>query len=351
MQGGELINSGSDTCIFSPPVKCQDSNETFDENLYVSRTVLNENEIQMQEIISKKAKQLHVEKNFIFAEKVCLAKLSPEELKVCPYNKYNLITHRFKNTVAEIFESNKQFSFEVLTDFLKVLPQFNTYGIIINDLHLRNIAYESDRMKAFDFGKSYIIQENNMEEIFTKWVQFTVISYNTIMYNISYAMYYPQSVLTNYYILHLLGWTEQNHPSAYVSVKGLLSKDKLYRLLVVFDILQVISSLIYQLASTLSKDEKQFLYELYQTIEVKMDNIQYKSFESSRNEVLETIRMAIENYSRVRKIADINMYIQRPRVIRRSTRRTPRKSTRRTTRTRRTRTKRYRRRTSSKKNK
>ena len=71
MYGGKVINSGSETCVFSPPVQCKNIETKYPPDKYVTRYVVDMKETLLQLRIWKAVKALNYSEtllqNFLFA--------------------------------------------------------------------------------------------------------------------------------------------------------------------------------------------------------------------------------------------------------------------------------------------
>jgi hypothetical protein len=180
MEGGDLLSSGSNTCVYNPPIECADGSE-IPEN-HVSRIVpSNSIEPKVQERVKKRIFKMNQEylRHFNFATKICKAKFKPEDIAI-PCNvealkgKINVGESELINILTPIQESdiNKKdgslfksldITIEELRHFLHALVEMNSYAIQVFhiDAHLGNFSWKGDNIVLHDWEKAKT-GDNNM---------------------------------------------------------------------------------------------------------------------------------------------------------------------------------------------
>ena len=340
MKGGKVINRGSDTCVFSPPVLCLGAKERYDERYYVSRIVsANEDgsipELENQKYIQYLVTLLKIESSFIFTVQVCTPEFQVgtdfQNISKCNFPlQVNFITPKFEYTLLTVLKRDlwktillvlrqkglytqkslllvNFLSYMRFDKFLNDLVVANSYGIVVNDLHLGNIAISDDTMKAFDFGRSQIISENNMSRIIQIFYG-NEISFDYIKKNfISQSENYPQTVLQAIYLSYLLGWTDENHPDNPIpisSIKPLI----LYKYLISFDVLWVLSAFIFTEDANITEEEKNVFLTIYKSVVLSLERLtNFKNFDQARKSAISLI---VRPISTIISSGDVDVYIK-----------------------------------------
>jgi len=180
MHGGQLINSGNNTCVYNPPIECVDNSEIPPN--HISRIVPSDSiEPVVQTNIKTALTKINPKylKHFNLATKICKANFKQEDLtKKCTVEKLS-DTIQFGNTnlinmLTPIQESdinrsdnnklykNLEITNAAIKDFLHAIVEMNSYSVQIfhTDAHLGNFSWKGDTIVLHDWEKCIIGDAN-----------------------------------------------------------------------------------------------------------------------------------------------------------------------------------------------
>lgn len=180
MDGGELIGSGNNTCVYNPPIECVDNSEI--PAGHVSRIVPSDSiEPAVQAQIQAAFKNMNPKylKHFNLATKICKAKfkqtdLDPKQCKVAKLSDIikvgdtDLINMLTPIQESDINKSNGKLYKNVettnaaLIEFLHALVEMNSYSVQVfhTDAHLGNFSWKGDSVVLHDWEKCNIGDKN-----------------------------------------------------------------------------------------------------------------------------------------------------------------------------------------------
>lgn len=184
MQGGLLIGSGNNTCVYSPPVECSDGSE-IPVN-HVSRIVPDDSiEPDVQVNVKQALKRMNPKylKHFNLATKICKAKFKDVDLnKECTVKalqgqiqlgKSHLINMLTPTQESDINKKDGSLYKDLRTtnnaikDFLHAIVEMNSFAVQIfhTDAHLGNVSWKGDIIVLHDWEKAIITDRKLLDDI------------------------------------------------------------------------------------------------------------------------------------------------------------------------------------------
>jgi hypothetical protein len=218
-KGGAFLASGSNTCVYDPPLECLDGTTVDDPSKYVSRVVYGDEDLNAQKMVKAIVDEVEakypgkVRNHFNFFEKACKkfevkeSDIHNKEGMYCEVSEFGIseaetisyLTNIITPKQGEDVYYKKQVKRKVellpeLFELMRVLAKIEGRFVHM-DLHFGNIAWKGDKLVIHDFGLAetkdkfqyrfhdYIIDKNSDKFRyalqFPQWRSAAVLGYNT----------------------------------------------------------------------------------------------------------------------------------------------------------------------------